>query len=65
MKLTKIFDILFVIGACTWLLFAWILPALFNADSDVTLWMVYLTIFLVIYGVGRSIIKLVSKLIAD
>ena len=44
-------------------LFAWILPALFDMDNDVTLWMVYLTCALGVYAVIRVIGKFVQKVI--
>lgn len=61
MNLTKWFDIVFGIGLLAWVVFAWIMPALFNADNDVTLGMVFLTFILAIYGVGRVIVKFISK----
>lgn len=62
MKMTKVFDIAFVAGILVWIVFAWVLPFLFNADNDITLWMVFLTFGLVIYGLGRVVIKFVQKL---
>jgi hypothetical protein len=63
-NLTKLFDIAFAVGVVTWILFAWVLPSLFNTDNDVTMWMVFLLIGLVIYGTGRFVLKLIGKLIS-
>jgi hypothetical protein len=65
MNMVKIFDIAFLVGALVWVLFAWILPAVFNADSDITMWMVFLTIFLCIYGAGRMVTKFFAKKLAE
>lgn len=61
MNLVKIFDIAFVLGGGVWILFAWIMPTVFNTDSDVTMWMFFLTMALVIYAVLRGIAKVFQK----
>lgn len=61
-NIVKVFDKLFLLGVGIWILFAWIMPAIFNADNDVTMWMVFLVFALGIYAVGRVIAKLLQKL---
>jgi hypothetical protein len=63
LNIVKILDVLFVAGCASWILFAWILPAVFNADNDVTMWMVFLTFALAIYAIGRIIAKVIQKAI--
>ena len=62
-NLMKVFDILFIVGIAAWVLFAWILPAVFNADNDVTMWMVFLTFAIVAYAVARVVLKFIQKVI--
>lgn len=61
LNVVKILDVLFVLGCAGWILFAWILPAVFNADNDVTMWMVFLTFGLIAYAVVRIIAKVIQK----
>lgn len=61
MNLVKIFDKLFIAGVLVFIMFAFVLPGLFNMNDDVTLWMVFLIFGLIIYGVGRVVVKIIQK----
>lgn len=60
-NLQKTLDKVFVVGTVVWILFAWVLPSLFNTDSDVTMWMVFLAIGLVIYAAVRVVVLFIQK----
>jgi RsiW-degrading membrane proteinase PrsW (M82 family) len=58
MKIMKWFDLAFLAGLFMWVLFAFILPALFNTDNDVTLGMVFLIIAILGYALVRFFLKM-------
>lgn len=52
------FDKLFILAVGIWLLVKWIMPGIFNTDSNLGLAIIYAIPILALYVMGRAIYKL-------
>jgi len=60
MKALKIFDTIFLSAVGAWVLYAWVVPAVFDEDSDIALILVYAIFIATFYFMTRFMVKKIT-----